>query len=101
MNGVLGLTRLALEEQDRAAVQDYLRKIQVSGEFLLGLVNDILDLSKVESGKLELYPEPYTAGRIYKKHHRHHRTPGPGERHYSLRCGRDQRMYPCWWISCA
>jgi signal transduction histidine kinase/BarA-like signal transduction histidine kinase len=66
MNGVLGLTRLALEEQDRAAVQEYLRKIQSSGEFLLGLVNDILDLSKVESGKLELYPEPYTATEFIK-----------------------------------
>jgi signal transduction histidine kinase/PAS domain-containing protein/BarA-like signal transduction histidine kinase len=59
MNGVLGLTRLALDEQDLPQIKDYLRKIQVSGEFLLGLVNDILDLSKVESGKLELYPEPY------------------------------------------
>ena len=59
MNGVLGLTRLALDEQDLLQVKNYLRKIQVSGEFLLGLVNDILDLAKVESGKLELYPEPY------------------------------------------
>ena len=66
MNGVLGLTRLALEEPDLAAVRDYLRKIQISGEFLLGLVNDILDLSKVESGKLELYPEPYSQTEFIK-----------------------------------
>jgi CheY-like chemotaxis protein len=40
--------------------QDSLAKIDTSSKFLLGLINDILDLSKAESGKLQLNPEPYT-----------------------------------------
>ena len=61
LNGIIGLTTLALEESDSPRTKEYLDNIKVSGQFLMGLVNDILDLNKVESGKVELHPEPYSA----------------------------------------
>lgn len=61
MNGVLGMTTLALEEKNFDVVREYLHKIDSSGQFLLGLINDILDVSKIDSGKMELFPEPYTS----------------------------------------
>ena len=59
LNGIIGMTYLAREESDREKVAGYLAKIDTSSKFLLGLVNDILDMSKAESGKIDLQPEPY------------------------------------------
>ena len=59
LNGVIGLTLLAEDEPNPPETSEYLGHIKSCGEFLLGLVNDILDLSKVESGKMELRPERY------------------------------------------
>ena len=59
LNGILGMTTLARDEALSPKVVEYLNKIDSSGHFLLGLVNDILDMSKVESGKMELHPEVY------------------------------------------
>ena len=56
LNGILGFSRLALESDDAERRQDYLEKITQSGELMLDLVNDVLDLSKMDSGKLELFP---------------------------------------------
>lgn len=60
MNAIIGMTGLAKDERDPLKKDEYLDKINSSGHFLLGLVNDILDMNKVESGKLTLYPEVYT-----------------------------------------
>jgi signal transduction histidine kinase/ActR/RegA family two-component response regulator len=57
LNGVLGFTELALAEQDETKRLAYLKKINVSGRLLLDLVNDTLELSRIESGKLVLKPE--------------------------------------------
>jgi PAS domain S-box-containing protein len=57
LNGVLGFTALALKEQDLQKKQDYLEKIDASGRLLLDLVNDTLELSRMESGKITLTPE--------------------------------------------
>ena len=57
MNAVIGLTHLA--EEDLAAVKGYLHSIESSSDFLLGLINDILDMSKIENGELTLKEEPY------------------------------------------
>ncbi len=54
MNAIINLTKLAQEEKDMTTVQEYLGKMAVSGNFLLGLINDILDMSKIESGELVL-----------------------------------------------
>jgi signal transduction histidine kinase len=59
MNGIIGMTYLAKQQDDPEKAREYLDKIDTSSKFLLGLVNDILDMTKVESGKIELHPEPY------------------------------------------
>ncbi len=60
MNAIIGLTHLARQEKDISAVNEYLNKISASSDFLLGLINDILDMSKIENGDLELNEEPVT-----------------------------------------
>ena len=57
MNAIIGLTTIAEKNlDDREAVGENLRKIGLAGNHLLTLINDILDISKVESGKLSLSP---------------------------------------------
>ncbi len=60
MNAIINLTELARKEPDHDVANQYLDQISVSGKFLLGLINDILDMSKIESGELELHNEPLT-----------------------------------------
>lgn len=57
MNGIIGMTAIALQqEQSQERILDCLQKIQSSSNYLLGLINDILDMSKIESGKMKLEP---------------------------------------------
>ncbi len=57
MNAIIGLTTIAEKNpDDREAVKESLRKISLASNHLLTLINDILDISKVESGKLSLSP---------------------------------------------
>ena len=59
MNAIIGMTSLALDNTDDAKrVRDYLGKIALSSKHLLGLINDVLDISKIESGKMTLNVEP-------------------------------------------
>ncbi len=61
MNAIINLTELARQEDDIAVVHEYLEKTMVSGKFLLGLINDILDLSRIENGELMLHKENLTS----------------------------------------
>ena len=55
MNGIIGMTEIALQEnQTEARRIDCLKKIDSTSNYLLGLLNDILDMSKIESGKMKL-----------------------------------------------
>lgn len=54
MNVIIGFTDLALDECKDKAITEYLKKINFSSKLLLGLINDILDMSKLESRKMEL-----------------------------------------------
>ena len=58
MNAILGFTELLEPEGLTSKQSEYVRAIRDSGASLLQLINDILDLSKLEAGKLELHPEP-------------------------------------------
>lgn len=58
MNAIVGMTAIAMANiEDSKKVQDCLRKITLSSKHLLGLINDVLDMSKIESGKMTLNTE--------------------------------------------
>ncbi len=59
MNGVIGLTELALGQEMSSDLRDYLNKILTSSQSLLGILNDILDLSKIEAGGLTIVPASF------------------------------------------
>lgn len=59
MNAIIGLTHLAQEEEDIEQVRRYLHDIDTSSDFLLGLINDILDMSKIENGDLKLNADAF------------------------------------------
>ena len=59
LNGIIGMTYIAREQDNPPRTADCLGKIDTSSKFLLGLINDILDMSRVESDRIELIPEPY------------------------------------------
>ena len=54
MNAIIGMSHLALRTELNPRQKDYVRKIQMSGQHLLGIINDILDFSKIEAGKLSV-----------------------------------------------
>ncbi len=59
MNAIIGFTTLAISHIDhKNQVEEYLKKIMTSGNHLLSLINDILDMSHIESGKIHLEEEP-------------------------------------------
>lgn len=59
MNAIVGFTNLALTHTDQPEqIKEYLKKIQTSGNHLLSLINDILDMSRIESGKIHLEEKP-------------------------------------------
>ncbi len=59
MNGIVGMTAIAAAHiDDKARVEDCLTKITSSSKHLLGLINEVLDMSKIESGKIDLNEEP-------------------------------------------
>ena len=63
MNAIIGLTELMQHHLDEPEIlKNYISKLQSSGHYLLDLLNDILDLSKIESGSLELKPEVMDIG---------------------------------------
>lgn len=59
MNSIVGITEVMLRSPHSDKEQEYLLNIQSSGKALLTIINDILDYSKMESGKMQLVPEPY------------------------------------------
>ncbi len=59
MSAITGFSRLAMDEIDnREHLEDYLDKITKAGDHLMNLINDILDMSRIESGKMELSESP-------------------------------------------
>ena len=59
MNAIVGFTALAITHSDhKEQVEEYLKKIMTSGNHLLSLINDVLDMSRIESGKMHLDEKP-------------------------------------------
>jgi signal transduction histidine kinase/DNA-binding response OmpR family regulator len=70
MNSIIGFAELALDSSENVElppeIRDYLDKIQTNAEWLLQIINDILDISKVEAGKLELEHIPFNLHDIFE-----------------------------------
>lgn len=64
MNAVIGLSHLCLQTEMTPRQRDYLQKIHGSARMLLGILNDILDVSKIEAGKMELEHVPFTLDEV-------------------------------------
>ena len=59
MNSIVGFSELALDDDISVKTKDYLAKILTNAEWLLQIINDILDISKIESGKMEMESIPF------------------------------------------
>ncbi len=60
MNAVIGMTRLALDTEDRDEQREYMHTVRSSANSLLSIINDILDFSKIEAGKLDMESIPFS-----------------------------------------
>jgi signal transduction histidine kinase/CheY-like chemotaxis protein/HPt (histidine-containing phosphotransfer) domain-containing protein len=66
MNAIIGLSRLTLKTQLDARQRDYLEKVVASSDALLGVINDVLDYSKIEAGKLSLEEIPFDLDSVFR-----------------------------------
>lgn len=68
MNAILGMAQIAdIYLEDKEKVSECLKKIEISGEHLLDLINEVLDMNKIESGKLELNIEPFNMRELFEE----------------------------------
>ena len=66
MNAVIGMAELVLREQISPQAEEYVRQIKNSGSSLLDIINDILDYSKIESGKMDITPDEYDPSELFQ-----------------------------------
>lgn len=66
MNGILGLSALIKEKTDINEIHSDIDQILLSGRYLLNLINDTLDMSKIEAGRLELNLKPINSENVFK-----------------------------------
>lgn len=59
MNGIIGMSYFGMESENLDEAKDYHKKVHEAGQYLLRLINDTLDMSKIDSEKMVLNPEPY------------------------------------------
>ncbi|MDR0322140.1 MAG: response regulator [Treponema sp.] len=65
MNSIIGFTELALDDEIPPETRNYLEKINTNSEWLLHIINDILDISKIESGKMDLENIPFDIHELF------------------------------------
>jgi len=58
MNAIIGMSQVARRSSDQDKIRECINKIEVSSHHLLGVINDVLDLSKIEAGKMAFHEEP-------------------------------------------
>ena len=83
LNAIIGYSEMLLEEADelvRPELKPDLEKIRGAGKHLLGLINDILDLSKIEAGKMDVFPETFDVAGSARRRARHGRAADGQER---------------------
>ena len=86
LNAVIGYSEMLqeeLEDLDQADLVPDVEKINAAGRHLLGLINDILDLSKIEAGKMELFLETFDVAESR-----------PGRYHHRGPAARQERQHP-------
>lgn len=68
LNAIIGMTAIAQENiPDHVKMEDCLKKIKISGTYLLSLVSDVLDMSQIEDGKIALKEEPILLPQLYRE----------------------------------
>ena len=65
MNSIMGFSELALDDNIPQKTKDYLERIRINADWLLQIVNNILDISKIESGKMELENIPFDMHELF------------------------------------
>jgi len=65
MNSIIGFSELAMDDEILSKTRDYLNKIKENSQWLLQIINDILDISKIESGKMELEKIPFDLHELF------------------------------------
>jgi PAS domain S-box-containing protein len=66
MNSIIGFSELAMDGEASVKTREYLAKIQTNAQWLLQIINDILDISKIESGKMELENIPFDMHELFE-----------------------------------
>ena len=65
MNAIIGLTDLCLQTELSSRQRDYVWKTNAAGKSLLGIINDILDVSKIEAGKMDIEAIPFNLDKVF------------------------------------
>jgi signal transduction histidine kinase len=69
LNAIIGYSEMLQEEAEEADAEAFLpdlQRINAAGKHLLGLINDILDLSKIEAGRMDLFIESFKVGQLVR-----------------------------------
>jgi len=59
LNAIIGMTEIALKEKEPQKIPNYLKKVEVSSRLMLTIINDVLEMSKIEAGKLDIVNGPF------------------------------------------
>ena len=66
LNAIIGMTNIAIREKDPEKIHEHLKKVEVSSRLLLNIINDVLEMSKIEAGKLDIIREPFDFAAMFR-----------------------------------